>query len=120
MPGFSRQPSVTRTNSSRWTEPPTSSPRRARVSATIHVEREGQKKILVGAGGSMLTRIGSQARARLGELVGGSVHLELFVRVTEGWREKPGILRDLGYGGTAEGEAQPEGELVAVIDLEES
>jgi GTP-binding protein Era len=85
-----------------WQE--ASGKRATRVSATIHVERQGQKKILVGAKGEMLTRIGSRARARLAELVGGPVHLELFVRVTEDWRSKPGVLRDLGYGGDAEGE----------------
>ncbi len=90
--------------------------RASRVSATIHVERLGQKKILVGAGGDMLTRIGSQARARLAELVGGPVHLELFVRVTEDWRSKPGVLRDLGYGGDAVGEGGATGTTMAEVE----
>jgi len=92
--------------------------RATRVSATIHVERSGQKKILVGAGGSMLTRIGSSARARLAELVGGPVHLELFVRVTKNWRNAPTKLGDMGYGPRASDEGGSGGGVVihAVAD----
>jgi GTP-binding protein Era len=89
--------------------------RATRVAATIHVERSGQKKILVGTGGSMLTRIGSSARARLAELVGGPVHLELFVRVTENWRNAPTKLGDMGYGPRA-GEEGGGGSFIATID----
>jgi GTPase len=69
------------------------------VSATVHVERPGHKKILVGSGGSMLKRIGTQARERLEALVGHPVHLELFVRVTPHWRDTPSLLSEMGYGG---------------------
>lgn len=67
-----------------------------RVSATIHVEREGQKRILIGEKGAMLKRIGTEARARIEELVGGQIHLALWVRVTEGWRERTEALADFG------------------------
>ncbi|HTJ80828.1 MAG TPA: GTPase Era, partial [Polyangiaceae bacterium] len=73
-----------------------------RVAATIHVEREGQKKILVGTGGSMLKQIGTDARMRLQEIVGFPVHLELFVRVTPGWRDAPAMLEELGIGSDGE------------------
>jgi GTP-binding protein Era len=68
-----------------------------RVAATIHVDRPGHKKILVGARGAMLKQIGTEARKRLAALVGQKVHLELFVRVTPGWRERPELLGELGY-----------------------
>jgi GTPase len=68
------------------------------IDATIHVERQGQKKILIGAGGSMLKRIGIAARERIEELVGGKVVLRLWVRVTPDWRESVARLDELGYG----------------------
>lgn len=67
-----------------------------RIEATIHVEREGQKRIIIGDKGAMLKRIGTSARLRIEELVGKQVHLELFVRVTPGWRDKPAQLGDFG------------------------
>lgn len=72
------------------------------VSATVHVERPGHKKILVGSGGTMLKRIGMQARERLEALVGHPVHLELFVRVTPHWRDTPSLLSEMGYGDDTE------------------
>jgi len=69
----------------------------ARISATIHVERAGQKKIMIGAGGEVLKRVGTGARLRIAELMGRPVHIELYVRVTEGWRTSPAKLGDLGY-----------------------
>jgi GTP-binding protein Era len=68
------------------------------IDATIHVERQGQKKILIGAGGSMLKLIGTEARKRIEELVGEKVVLRLWVRVTEDWRESVVRLDELGYG----------------------
>jgi GTP-binding protein Era len=79
-----------------------------RIAATIHVERAGQKKILVGAAGEMLKRIGTRARARIEELYGRKVHLELWVRVTPAWRGEPRQLDELGYG--ARGSEGGEGE----------
>ncbi|HRI70607.1 MAG TPA: GTPase Era, partial [Polyangium sp.] len=68
------------------------------IDATIHVERPGQKKILIGAGGSMLKRVGIAARKRIEELVGEKVVLRLWVRVTPDWRESVARLDELGYG----------------------
>ena len=68
-----------------------------RIHATIHVEREGQKVILVGKGGEGIKRIGMRARQRVEQLVGHRVHLELFVRETPGWVENPQMLIELGY-----------------------
>jgi GTP-binding protein Era len=73
-----------------------------RVSATIHVERDGQKRILVGEKGAMLKRIGIEARARIEALVGGQLHLALWVRVTKDWRERPEALADFGLLARAE------------------
>lgn len=69
-----------------------------RITATIHVERPGQKRILVGAGGEMMKRIGTRARQRIEALWGHQVHLELWVRVTPRWRERAEQLDELGYG----------------------
>ena len=69
----------------------------ARIQATIHADRESHKPILIGKGGSMLREIGTAARERVEGLLGQKVHLELFVRVTEGWAENPERLREFGY-----------------------
>jgi len=68
------------------------------VEATIHVEREGQKKILIGLGGDKLKAVGTAARLRIEELIEKKVFLSLWVRVTPGWTESPATLADLGYG----------------------
>jgi len=65
--------------------------------ATIHVEKPGQRKILVGRGGAQIREIGSAARQRLQALLGQQVHLELFVRVTPRWKNVPRQLAELGY-----------------------
>jgi GTPase len=67
------------------------------VEATIHVEKLGQRAILVGKGGEKIRDIGIAARQRLTELTGQTVHLKLFVRVTERWRNVPRQLAELGY-----------------------
>lgn len=67
-----------------------------RVEAMILVETESQKRIVVGAGGSMVKRIGTRARREIEALLGRSVFLELRVRVRQGWRERPTELRRLG------------------------
>jgi GTPase len=64
-----------------------------RIAATILVERPGQKAILIGAGGTMLKRIGSQARQEIERLVEQKVFLSLFVRVQPKWREDPQFLQ---------------------------
>jgi GTP-binding protein Era len=63
----------------------------------IHVAREAHKKILVGAGGRMLKRIGTAARARVEQMMGKHVHLKLWVRTTPDWMNDPAKLRELGY-----------------------
>jgi GTP-binding protein Era len=68
-----------------------------RIAATILVEREGQKRILIGAKGSMLKEIGSRARKELEILLGTKIFLELFVKVQPNWREKPAIVRELDW-----------------------
>jgi GTP-binding protein Era len=80
------------------------------IAATIHVERPGQKKILVGRGGGLLKRIGTQARQRIEALTGRRVMLELWVRVTENWRERPAMLAELGYeiGSTPRDGSEPD------------
>ncbi len=67
------------------------------ISATINVERESQKGIVIGKGGAMLKKIGSSARQEIEGLLGKKVFLELFVRVHKEWTKKPGALKDFGY-----------------------
>lgn len=67
------------------------------ISATIYVERDTQKRILLGQGGHMIKQIGQGARIQIEELVGSKVYLELWVKVWEQWRKKDGRLRYLGY-----------------------
>ena len=69
-----------------------------RAQATIHVQKAGQRGILVGRGGSAIREIGIGARERLQELLQKNVHLELFVRVTPHWKDVPRQLAELGYG----------------------
>ncbi|MEZ4660780.1 MAG: GTPase Era [Caldilineaceae bacterium] len=67
------------------------------ISAVIYLERESQKKIVLGAKGNMIKRIGQAARPEIEELVGTKVYLELWVKVWEKWRKRAGMLRRLGY-----------------------
>jgi GTPase len=73
-----------------------------RIQATIYVERDGQKAIVIGKGGSMLKTIGTEARAQIEEFLGAKVFLGLFVKVRESWRENEGLLSEMGLGKTAE------------------
>jgi GTPase len=68
-----------------------------RVLATINVERDSQKGILIGKGGSMLKSIGSAAREQIQKLIAGKVYLELFVKVQPKWRQSRTRLAELGY-----------------------
>ena len=68
-----------------------------RISASILVERDGQKPIVIGKGGDKLKAIGTQARQDMEKLFGGKVFLELFVKVREGWMDNPAALKRLGY-----------------------
>lgn len=67
------------------------------VAASIYVERDSQKGIIIGARGSMLRDIGARARADIQELLGSKIFLELFVKVREDWRNRQNMLRSLGY-----------------------
>ena len=73
------------------------SPKITRVLATIHVERDSQKGILIGKGGTMLKSIGSEARQQIQKLIAGKVYLELFVKVQPKWRHSRVRLAELGY-----------------------
>ena len=66
------------------------------ISATIYVERDSQKGIVIGAGGAMLKKIGQSARAEIEQWVGHQVYLELWVKVWDKWRERSNSLRELG------------------------
>jgi GTP-binding protein Era len=67
------------------------------IRATMQVERESQKRILIGEKGQMLKEIGRQAREAIEALLGTKVFLELWVKVEKNWREDPAALRRLGY-----------------------
>ncbi len=67
------------------------------IAATLYVERESQKGIVIGAHGSMLSAIGRAARAEVERRLGSQVYLEVRVKVKEGWRDRPGSLQTLGY-----------------------
>ena len=66
-----------------------------RVGATIYVERDGQKPIVIGKGGSMLRRVGSAARRQIEGLIGRHVQLELWVKVKPDWRQQGRLLDDM-------------------------
>jgi GTP-binding protein Era len=68
-----------------------------RLLATIYIERDSQKGILIGKGGTMLKAIGSAAREQIQKLIAGKVYLELFVKVQPKWRQSRQRLADLGY-----------------------
>jgi GTPase len=68
-----------------------------RVAATIYVERESQKAIVIGKRGQMLKEIGTDARAQVERLLGTHVYLSLRVKVEPDWSQRPEGLRKLGY-----------------------
>jgi GTP-binding protein Era len=67
------------------------------ISATIYVERDSQKGIILGKNGQLIKQIGQGARGQIEELVDGKVYLELWVKVWEQWRKNDRWLRELGY-----------------------
>ncbi len=67
------------------------------IAATIYVEKESQKGILIGAGGQMLRRIGTAAREEIERMVGGRVYLDLWVKVSKNWRRDMQRVRQMGY-----------------------
>jgi len=68
-----------------------------KVQAVIHVERESQKGIVIGKGGSKLKNIGEEARKEIERMVGAKVFLKLFVRVQKNWSKDTRALRRFGY-----------------------
>ena len=67
------------------------------VRATLYVERDSQKGIIIGRGGSRLKEVGSRARAEINELIGRKVHLDLRVKVAKEWQRDPKQLGRLGF-----------------------
>jgi GTP-binding protein Era len=76
-----------------WTERKDKS---VRIEQTIFVERESQRKIVLGKGGATIKSIGADSRKELTEIVGVPVHLFLFVKVRENWSEDPDRYREMG------------------------
>ncbi len=68
-----------------------------RISATVLVEKESQKAIVIGAHGERLKAVGTEARKELERLFGGKVFLQLWVKVRSAWREDDQVLVELGY-----------------------
>jgi len=69
-----------------------------RISATIYVERESQKGIIIGKGGEMIRSIGTEARADMERLLGTRVYLDLRVKVRKEWRRDGAQIKRFGYG----------------------
>ena len=67
------------------------------IRAVLHVERDSQKRILIGAGGSRIKSIGMRARGKIEALIGSPVYLDLHVKVLPNWRRDSAALRRLGY-----------------------
>ncbi len=67
------------------------------IMAVVYVERDSQKGILIGKGGSMLKKVGMQARADIERFFDKSVYLEIFVKVEPNWRNRDNKLREFGY-----------------------
>jgi len=67
------------------------------IGAVIWVEREGQRKIVIGEGGQRLKEVGQAARLDINEMLERRVHLELWVKVRENWADNEAALRQFGY-----------------------
>jgi GTP-binding protein Era len=67
------------------------------IRATVNVEREGHKGIIIGEGGKMLKKIGAAARYEIERALGRPVYLDLWIKVRKNWRQDPSSLRWLGY-----------------------
>jgi GTP-binding protein Era len=79
------------------------------IAATVHVERPGQKKIIIGSGGERIRAIGSRARVAIEQLLGRHVFLELWVKVTPDWTRSSEALARLGYAAAARRAGKGEG-----------
>jgi GTP-binding protein Era len=71
--------------------------KRVSIEATIHVERDSQKGIIIGRGGAMLKKIGTEARIEIEQMTGARVFLKLFVRVEKNWRKDAKAIERFGY-----------------------
>jgi len=78
----------------RWSE---TDDGRVEIAAVIWVERESQRRIVIGEGGGMLKQVGRSARLALNRVLGRRVHLELWVKVREHWADSEAALRQFGY-----------------------
>jgi GTPase len=85
-------------------------PRLLRIEATMNVERDSQKKILIGHKGEMLKKIGTEARKELEALLDTRIYLGLFVKVVPDWRESPQKVRELDWHFHLEGLSTDQGE----------
>ncbi|SMB91007.1 GTP-binding protein Era [Desulfonispora thiosulfatigenes DSM 11270] len=70
------------------------------IVATIYVERDSQKKIIIGKGGELLKKVGTLARGDIERLLGERVYLDLWIKVKKDWRNKDSLLRNFGYDKT--------------------
>lgn len=77
-------------------------PKLLRIEVTMHVERDSQKKILIGHKGDMMKRIGTEARKEIEKLFGIKVFLSVFVKVVPDWRENPMKVRELDWHAQSE------------------
>ena len=68
-----------------------------RIRALIHVARDSQKGIIIGHNGNMLKRVGTEARKDMEDFFRKNIFLELYVKVTKDWRDKPSVLKRFGY-----------------------
>jgi len=76
---------------------PDADKKRVNIEATIHLERDSQKGIIIGKGGAMLKRIGTEARQDIEKMTGSKVFLKLFVRVQKNWRKDTKAIERFGY-----------------------
>jgi GTP-binding protein Era len=81
-------------------------PKLLRIEAVLNVERDSQKKILIGHKGEMLKKIGTEARKELEGILGSKIYLGLFVKVAPDWRENPQKVRELDWRYQLEGLAE--------------
>jgi GTP-binding protein Era len=86
-------PYVTAVVTEKWDE---SDPEQLRIYCAIYVERDSQKPIIIGKGGSKIKQIGTEARKDIEKLLGRPIHLQLFVKVVEDWRNRARDLDEMG------------------------
>jgi GTP-binding protein Era len=67
------------------------------IRAVVYLERESQKRIFIGSGGTKIRDIGKAARQKIEQLIGAPAYLDLWVKVLPNWRKNPTALTRLGY-----------------------